>query len=187
MLLARKEVRASYHLSVVVDDAHQSVTDVVRGKDLAPSTSVHRVLQTLLGLAEPRYFHHRLILDENGEKLSKSRGSETIRARRAAGEAPATLIAGLGLLTERPLQHAEPHRDGYDARRRRDEQRVGGERLAGAEACCDEVGVDAGRAGACERQRRDADRRSPIARAAAKTSAGMSRSFKAERAIAGLT
>ena len=97
MLLARKEVPASYHLTVVVDDAYQSVTDVVRGNDLAPSTSVHRVLQTLLGLPEPRYFHHRLILDENGEKLSKSRGSETIRARRAAGETPAMLIAGLGL------------------------------------------------------------------------------------------
>jgi glutamyl-Q tRNA(Asp) synthetase len=97
VLLARKEVPASYHLTVVVDDAYQNVTDVVRGSDLAPSTSVHRVLQTLLGLPEPRYFHHRLILDENGEKLSKSRGSETIRARRAAGETPAMLIAGLGL------------------------------------------------------------------------------------------
>jgi glutamyl-Q tRNA(Asp) synthetase len=97
VLLARKEVPASYHLTVVVDDAYQSVTDVVRGNDLAPSTSVHRVLQTLLGLPEPRYFHHRLILDENGEKLSKSRGSETIRARRAAGETPAMLIAELGL------------------------------------------------------------------------------------------
>ena len=97
VLLARKEVQASYHLAVVVDDAFQGVSDVVRGKDLQPSTSVHRVLQTLLGLPEPRYFHHRLILDENGEKLSKSLGSETIRARRAAGETPAILIAGLGL------------------------------------------------------------------------------------------
>jgi glutamyl-Q tRNA(Asp) synthetase len=69
----------------------------VRGKDLAPSTSVHRVLQTLLGLPEPRYFHHRLILDENGEKLSKSRGSETIRTRRETGETREQLIAGLGL------------------------------------------------------------------------------------------
>ncbi len=97
MLLARKEVRASYHLAVVVDDAFQGVTDVVRGSDLEPSTSVHRVLQTLLGLPEPRYFHHRLLLDENGEKLSKSRGSETIRARREAGESPGTLIAGLSV------------------------------------------------------------------------------------------
>jgi glutamyl-Q tRNA(Asp) synthetase len=97
VLLARKEVRASYHLAVVVDDAFQGVSDVVRGKDLQPSTSVHRVLQTLLGLPEPRYFHHRLILDENGEKLSKSRDSESIRVRREAGETPSMLIAGLGL------------------------------------------------------------------------------------------
>jgi glutamyl-Q tRNA(Asp) synthetase len=97
VLLARREVRASYHLAVVVDDAFQGVSDVVRGNDLAPSTSVHRVLQTLLGLPEPRYFHHRLILDENGEKLSKSRGSETIRTRRETGETREQLIAGLGL------------------------------------------------------------------------------------------
>ena len=97
VVLARKEVPASYHLSVVVDDAWQGVTDVVRGKDLQPATSVHRLLQALLGLPEPRYFHHRLILDETGQKLAKSRGSETLRARRAAGEQPEELIAGLGL------------------------------------------------------------------------------------------
>jgi glutamyl-Q tRNA(Asp) synthetase len=97
VVLARKEAPASYHLSVVVDDAFQDVTDVVRGLDLQPSTSVHRLLQVLLGLPEPRYFHHRLVLDETGAKLSKSRGSETIRARREAGESPEELIAGLGL------------------------------------------------------------------------------------------
>ncbi len=97
VVLARKEVLGSYHLAVVVDDAFQSVSDVVRGLDLAPSTSVHRLLQTLLGLPEPRYFHHALVLDEDGAKLSKSRGSETIRARRAAGESPAALIAGLSV------------------------------------------------------------------------------------------
>jgi glutamyl-Q tRNA(Asp) synthetase len=97
VILARKEVHGSYHIAVVVDDAFQGVTEVVRGKDLEASTSVHRLLQTLLGLPEPRYFHHRLILDEQGKKLSKSRGSETIRARREAGETPAELIAGLNL------------------------------------------------------------------------------------------
>ena len=97
VVLARKDVPASYHLAVVVDDAFQAVTDVVRGRDLQAATSVHRLLQALLGLAEPRYFHHRLILDATGQKLSKSRGSETLRARRAAGESPAALIAGLGL------------------------------------------------------------------------------------------
>jgi glutamyl-Q tRNA(Asp) synthetase len=97
VVLARKEMPMSYHLAVVVDDAFQGVTDVVRGKDLEAATSVHRVLQTLLGLPEPTYFHHRLILDERGEKLSKSRGSETIRGRREAGENAEELIAGLGL------------------------------------------------------------------------------------------
>ncbi len=97
VVLARKALPASYHLSVVVDDAFQGVTDIVRGLDLQPSTSVHRVLQALLDLPEPCYFHHRLILDETGAKLAKSRGSETIRARRDAGESPGELIAGLGL------------------------------------------------------------------------------------------
>ncbi len=95
--LARKDVPASYHLAVVVDDAFQGVTDVVRGKDLEAATSVHRLLQQLLHLPAPSYFHHRLILDKAGRKLSKSRGSETLRARRAAGESPDQLIAGLGL------------------------------------------------------------------------------------------
>jgi glutamyl-Q tRNA(Asp) synthetase len=98
VVLARKDSPASYHLAVVVDDAFQHVTDVVRGKDLEPATSVHRLLQELLGLPTPRYLHHRLILDATGQKLSKSRGSEAIRARRAAGETPAELIAGLGPL-----------------------------------------------------------------------------------------
>ena len=97
VILARKEVHGSYHIAVVVDDAFQGVTDIVRGKDLEAATSVHRLLQALLGLPEPRYFHHRLIRDEDGKKLSKSRGSETIRARREAGETRAELIAGLGL------------------------------------------------------------------------------------------
>jgi glutamyl-Q tRNA(Asp) synthetase len=95
VVLARKELPASYHIAVVVDDAYQGVTDIVRGLDLKPSTSVHRLLQTLLGLPEPRYFHHALILDETDAKLSKSRGSETIRAWREAGESAETLIGGL--------------------------------------------------------------------------------------------
>ena len=97
LVLARKELPASYHLAVVVDDAFQRITDIVRGKDLEPATSAHRLLQELLGLPEPRYSHHRLILDAEGRKLAKSRGSETLRAHRAAGETAAELIAGLGL------------------------------------------------------------------------------------------
>lgn len=97
VVLARREAPASYHLAVVVDDAFQQVTEVVRGLDLAPSTSVHRVLQALLGLPAPRYFHHRLILDERGGKLSKSAGSEALRTRRAEGETAEQLITDLGL------------------------------------------------------------------------------------------
>jgi glutamyl-Q tRNA(Asp) synthetase len=97
VILARKEVRGSYHVAVVVDDAFQGVTDIIRGEDLEAATSVHRLLQALLGLPAPCYFHHRLILDADGKKLSKSRGSETIRTRRKAGEIPKELIAGLGL------------------------------------------------------------------------------------------
>ena len=97
VVLARRDAPASYHLAVTVDDMAQGVTDVVRGEDLRAATSVHRLLQALLGYPPPRYFHHPLILDETGRKLSKSRGSETLRARRAAGETPGALIEGLGL------------------------------------------------------------------------------------------
>jgi glutamyl-Q tRNA(Asp) synthetase len=97
VILARKEVPASYHLSSVIDDAFQNITHVVRGLDLKPATSVHRLLQSLLGFETPLYFHHRLIVDPAGRKLSKSAGSETLRARREAGETAASLIEGLQL------------------------------------------------------------------------------------------
>ncbi len=84
-VLRRKDVPTSYHLAVVVDDALQGVTDVVRGEDLMAATSLHRLLQALLGLPEPAYHHHRLVRDETGEKLSKSRGSETLASLRDRG------------------------------------------------------------------------------------------------------
>ncbi|WP_092499333.1 tRNA glutamyl-Q(34) synthetase GluQRS [Faunimonas pinastri] len=96
VVLARKETPASYHLSVVVDDAFQGVTHVVRGEDLRPATSVHRLLQVLLGLPEPLYHHHPLILDEFGQKLSKSRGSESLRALRLAGRKADEIRAAIG-------------------------------------------------------------------------------------------
>jgi glutamyl-Q tRNA(Asp) synthetase len=96
VVLARKEVRGSYHLAVVVDDAFQEITHVVRGRDLEAATDLHRLLQTLLGFPVPFYFHHRLILDDKGRKLSKSLGSESIRFHRTMGESPEELIAGLG-------------------------------------------------------------------------------------------
>jgi glutamyl-Q tRNA(Asp) synthetase len=89
VILARKETPTSYHLSVVVDDALQGVSDVVRGQDLFHATSVHRLLQRLLGLGEPAYRHHRLIRDEAGHKLAKSTGSTGLRELRAAGKTPA--------------------------------------------------------------------------------------------------
>jgi len=88
-LIGRKDVPTSYHLAVVADDAAQRVTDVVRGLDLFAATGLQRVLQTLLGLPAPRYHHHRLILDEAGQKLSKSRQAPSLRALRLAGWARA--------------------------------------------------------------------------------------------------
>jgi glutamyl-Q tRNA(Asp) synthetase len=85
VILARKDTPTSYHLAVVVDDASQGVTDVVRGRDLFHATSVHRLLQALLGLAQPRYHHHRLILDADGNKLSKSTLATGLRELRAQG------------------------------------------------------------------------------------------------------
>lgn len=94
--LARKDTPASYHIAVVVDDALQGVTDVVRGRDLFFATSLHRLLQRLLRLPEPRYFHHELILDDAGEKLAKSRGSTTLRSLREAGVSAAGVRRKLG-------------------------------------------------------------------------------------------
>ena len=91
VILARKETPTSYHLSVVVDDALQGVTEVVRGQDLFHATGVHRLLQRLLGLPAPRYRHHRLIRDEAGHKLGKSTGSTGLRELRAAGKTPADI------------------------------------------------------------------------------------------------
>ena len=91
VVLARKETPTSYHLSVAVDDALQRVTDVVRGEDLFHATSVHRLLQHLLGLPEPIYRHHRLIRDGGGLKLSKSDRATGLRELRAAGATPADI------------------------------------------------------------------------------------------------
>ena len=96
-VIARKDVPTSYHLSVVVDDALQGVTHVVRGQDLYAATDIHRLLQILLGLPEPLYHHHRLILDEKGRKLSKSRKDESLRALRVAGISPARIRHMVGL------------------------------------------------------------------------------------------
>ncbi|MGV8939105.1 MAG: tRNA glutamyl-Q(34) synthetase GluQRS [Allorhizobium sp.] len=85
IVLWRADAPSSYHLSVTVDDALQGVTNVVRGLDLFHATSVHRLLQHLLGLPAPHYHHHRLILGEDGTKLSKSRSDTALLALRAEG------------------------------------------------------------------------------------------------------
>jgi glutamyl-Q tRNA(Asp) synthetase len=97
VILARKETPTSYHLSVVIDDALQGVTDVVRGQDLFWSTGVHRLLQQLLGLRSPCYRHHRLILDTAGRKLSKSTAATGLRELRGQGATPADIRRLVGL------------------------------------------------------------------------------------------
>lgn len=96
VVVARKNIGTSYHLSVVIDDAFQGVTDVVRGMDLYRSTDVHVLLQRLLGLPTPRYVHHPLVLDASGEKLSKSRGSSGLADLRRQGKTAADICAQLG-------------------------------------------------------------------------------------------
>jgi glutamyl-Q tRNA(Asp) synthetase len=97
VILARRETPTSYHLSVVIDDALQGVTEVVRGQDLFWSTSVHRLLQALLGLPQPAYRHHRLVLDAAGQKLSKSTAATGLRELRAGGATVADIRRLVGL------------------------------------------------------------------------------------------
>lgn len=101
VVLARKDAAAAYHLAATLDDAAQGVTLVVRGEDLLPSTHVHRVLQALLGLPEPRYHHHRLLLGAGGERLSKRSGARALAELRASGVAAKDLAARLRSLAAR--------------------------------------------------------------------------------------
>ena len=96
VVLRGRDRPVHYHLAVVVDDARQAISDVVRGRDLYAATSVHRLLQALLDLASPRYRHHRLALDANGDKMSKSASSTPLRVLREAGHSPAEVRAALG-------------------------------------------------------------------------------------------
>ncbi len=97
VVLVRKDTPTSYHLSVVVDDAAQRVTHVVRGRDLWRATDIHRLLQALLRLPSPIYFHHDLLRDESNEKLAKSRGSPSLKSLREAGWSPAQVVEATGL------------------------------------------------------------------------------------------
>lgn len=99
VVLVRKDLPASYHLAVTLDDAADGVTLVTRGADLFAATHIHRTLQALLGLPVPRWHHHALLTDETGQKLAKSRRSPALSERRRAGE------DGLRLAEQLRLQH----------------------------------------------------------------------------------
>lgn len=96
MVLGRKDIGAGYVIASVVDDAAQGVTHLVRGEDLAPTTSIQRVLQALLDLPTPVYRHHRLLLGPDGKRYAKRDGSVTIAALRDAGATSEELRAELG-------------------------------------------------------------------------------------------
>lgn len=97
VVLARRGMGTSYHLSVVVDDAAQGITLVTRGKDLLDSTHIHVLLQRLLDLPVPRYHHHRLIRDAAGKRLAKRDDARALRLYRAEGATPADIRRMLGL------------------------------------------------------------------------------------------
>ncbi|MEO7436436.1 MAG: tRNA glutamyl-Q(34) synthetase GluQRS [Candidatus Binatia bacterium] len=97
VVLARKDVPASYHVAVVHDDALQGVTHVIRGDDLAFATPLHRLLQRLLDLPTPEYRHHRLVTDAAGKRFAKRDGAATLQALRATGVTPEEIRARIGL------------------------------------------------------------------------------------------
>lgn len=96
VILARKDIGTSYHLSVVVDDGLQKVSHVTRGQDLQAATSLHRLLQHWLELPAPEYHHHDLIRDGAGRKLSKSEGDKSLASLRAEGVSAQEIHAALG-------------------------------------------------------------------------------------------
>ncbi len=97
VVLARKDIATSYHLSVVTDDDFQGVTDVTRGEDLLPSTHVHRLLQHLLKMTVPVYHHHRLIVDKAGKRLAKRDAALSLATFRQQGKKSEDILAMLAL------------------------------------------------------------------------------------------
>jgi glutamyl-Q tRNA(Asp) synthetase len=96
VLLTRKDIGVAYHLAVVVDDALQGVTEVIRGQDLFEAAHVQRLLQALLALPTPAYRHHRLLSGPDGKRYAKRDGGQTLRTLRASGMTPQQLRAELG-------------------------------------------------------------------------------------------
>lgn len=97
IVLARRDIGTSYHIAVTVDDAAQGVTTVTRGADLFAATTVHVLLQRLLGLPTPTYHHHDLIRDDTGKRLAKRDDARAIAKYRADGATPADIRAMVGL------------------------------------------------------------------------------------------
>ncbi|NQV20088.1 MAG: tRNA glutamyl-Q(34) synthetase GluQRS [Rhodospirillales bacterium] len=97
VVLARKDVPTSYHLAVTLDDHLQGITLVARGQDLRPATHIHRLLQAVLDLDTPDYFHHRLIEGPEGDKLSKRKGAPALRSLRDSGVSPGEIRRMVGL------------------------------------------------------------------------------------------
>jgi glutamyl-Q tRNA(Asp) synthetase len=91
--LARRDIGTSYHIAVTHDDALQGITDIVRGKDLAGETPIHVLIQTLMGWPIPHYHHHSLIMESDGKKMSKRRGSQTIASLRESGLSATDILA----------------------------------------------------------------------------------------------
>ena len=112
VVIGRKDIAFSYHLSVVVDDAIQGISHIIRGEDLESSTAIHRLLQTLLGLPEPTYIHHKLLKTTTGERLSKRNGATTLASLRDMGVNPEKLTAFLLHLHEPIWPFAEQEKPG---------------------------------------------------------------------------
>lgn len=100
VVIARKDIGTSYHLSVVVDDALQGVDTVIRGKDLFQVTHIHRLLQALLDLPTPDYIHHDLLVDKEGNRLAKRSGGALIKALREEGQKPADVLEKIKLFSQ---------------------------------------------------------------------------------------
>lgn len=95
-VVVRKDTPTSYHLSVVVDDAAQAITHVTRGRDMEAATDLHILLQRLLGLPSPIYSFHKLLLDDTGNKLAKSKGSPSLASLRDEGWTPDDVRRAVG-------------------------------------------------------------------------------------------
>ena len=111
VVIARKEVETSYHLAVVVDDAAQGITEVTRGTDLFDATHVHRALYALLDLPVPIWHHHNLCHDENGSRLSKRRGDETIASLRERGHTKEEVLAMAVAAALRPNRQPDANKE----------------------------------------------------------------------------